>query len=89
MLFSPRSLARLRFAPSLIAFCGLIVPVSLYMVDYWLWLETGTGEANFVYFQCLAYNVFVAMLFLQFLSATLRRDKALRITEKNKSGKED
>ena len=40
------------------------------------------GEANFLYFQCLVYNVFVAILFLGFCSAALRRDKALRMTVK-------
>jgi hypothetical protein len=82
LLLSPRSLARMRVVPSVVALCALSIPVSLYVVNYWLWLETGSGEANFCYFQCLAYNIFVAVLFVQFCSATLRRDKALRVTEK-------
>jgi phosphatidylinositol glycan class U len=52
------------------------------MVCYWLWVDSGVGEANFVYFQCLAYNVLVGMLFVEFCSASLRRDKVLRVTEK-------
>jgi len=53
------------------------------VVDNWLWLETGSGEANYLFFQCLAYNVFVAVLFLEFCGASLRRDKALRIAKKS------
>ena len=75
----------MRLVPSLIACCGLAVPISLYTVNYWLWLDTGSGEANFVYFQCLAYSVLVALVFLQFCSATLKRDKALRLTEKEQA----
>ena len=67
---------------SIIALCSIAVPISLYVLDYGLWLETGTGNANYIYFQCLAYNAFVAMIFLDFTGASLRRDKALRLTEK-------
>jgi GPI transamidase subunit PIG-U len=67
---------------SLIALCALPIPVTLYMVSYWMWLEPGSGEANFLYFQALAYGIFVAILFLNFCSASMRRDKALRLTEK-------
>jgi len=59
-------------------------------VTFELWLVTGSGEANFVYFQCLAYNVFLVQLTVEFTGASLRRDKALRLTEKtimNKSNK--
>lgn len=83
MLMSPRSLARMMQIPSLVALCALPIPVILYMVGYWMWLEPGNGEANYLYFQCLAYGVFVAILFLNFCSASLRRDKAMRLTEKS------
>ena len=53
------------------------------MVSYWMWLEHN-GEANFLYFQCLAYGVFCAILFLNFCAASVRRDKALRLTETSK-----
>jgi hypothetical protein len=45
-----------------------------------MWLETGNGEANFLYFQCYAYNVFVAITFIQFTGASVERDKALQLT---------
>jgi len=61
---------------------AIMVPVSLYLVTLWLWLETGSGEANFTFFQCLAYCAFLAILFLEFCGASLRRDKVLRLTEK-------
>ena len=82
LLLSPLSLARLRKVPTLIVLCAVSVPVVLYLVGYWLWLVTGSGEANYLFFQCLAYNVFVALLLLSFCAATMRRDKALRLTEK-------
>jgi phosphatidylinositol glycan class U len=88
LLLSPRSLARVRKAVCLVAVCAITVPVILYTVSYWMWLEAGSGEANFLYFQCLAYNVFVAMIALQFCAATVRRDKALRLTEKGLVRKE-
>jgi len=81
MLMNPRSLARMRAAPCLVAVCAIPIPVSLYMVGYWMWMEPNTGEANYLYFQCLAYGVFCAILFLNFCSASIRRDKALRLTE--------
>lgn len=81
MRFSHRSLARMSAIVSLVCICGLGIPVVLYPVLYWMWLETNSGEANFLYFQCVAYNVFVAMLFLDFCGGSLRRDKALRLTE--------
>jgi GPI-anchor transamidase subunit U len=81
MLMSPQSMARMNIIPlGLITSCALIVPVLLYMVLYGMWLETGNGEANFLYFQCYAYNVFIAILFIQFTGASVERDKALRLT---------
>jgi uncharacterized integral membrane protein len=82
MVMNPRSLVRMVQFPSLIALCAIPIPVVVYAVTYWMWLEPGNGEANFLYFQCLAYNVFVAVLFLGFCSASLRRDKAIRLTLK-------
>jgi phosphatidylinositol glycan class U len=76
--------------PSMIALCSLPVPVILYVLDYHLWLESGSGNANYIFFQCLAYQVFVAVIFLDYLNASLQRDKALRMTEKivQQEGKE-
>lgn len=79
---STRSLAHLPRNLSLFLVCAIPVPVVLYMVCYWLWIDTNVGEANFVYFQCLAYNVFVGMLLVEFCAASLRRDKILRLAEK-------
>jgi hypothetical protein len=71
---------------TLVSVCAIAVPVLLYLVDYWMWLETGSGEANFLYFQCLAYNAFVANLLVEFCGASVRRDKALRLTQKKDKG---
>ena len=67
---------------SLIAICSIAVPLLLYILDCGLWLESGTGNANYIFFQCLAYNAFVAIIFLDLCGASLQRDKALRLTEK-------
>lgn len=87
MLLSPRSLARMQRTVATIALCALPVPVLLYVVLYWMWLETNSGEANFLYFQCLAYNVFVAFLLIDFCGASLRRDKVNRTVEKRRNEK--
>jgi hypothetical protein len=86
MLLSPRVLARMGVVRTLVSACAIAVPVLLYLVDYWMWLETGSGEANFLYFQCLAYNAFVGNLLVEFCGASVRRDKALRLTEKKGNG---
>jgi GPI transamidase subunit PIG-U len=82
ILMNPRSIVRMIQMPSLIALCAIPIPVTLYTVAYWMWLEPGNGEANYLYFQCLVYNIFVSILFLGFCSASLRRDKAIRLTVK-------
>jgi len=82
MMMSPRSLARVRSKVAVVIICALPVPYLLFVVTYQLWLETGRGEVNFVYFQCLAYNAFESLLVIEFVGASLRRDKALRLTEK-------
>jgi len=67
---------------SLVSLFAIIVPASLVVMFHWLWLETGTGNANYIFFQCLAYNVFLSIITLDYISATVKRDKALRLTEK-------
>ena len=84
MLLEPMSCARMNTVVTVVSLCGLGVPVALYVVLYPLWLQSGAGEANFLYFQCLAYQIFVANITLQFTSASLQRDKAIRLTEKMK-----
>ena len=66
----------------MVAIVGAGVPVTLYLVLHPLWLVSNAGEANFIYFQCLAFQIFVANVGLQFVTASLQRDKALRLTEK-------
>ena len=78
-LLSPQSLARMGI-PSLVALCCLLVPVILNIVDNWMWLDANNGNANYMFFQCLAYNVFLGIILGQFTSASMQRDKALRLT---------
>jgi hypothetical protein len=82
MMMNPRTVVYMNPIPTMIALCAIPIPVILYVVAYWMWLEPMNGEANYLYFQCLVYNVFVAILCLGFCSASLRRDKALRMTVK-------
>jgi phosphatidylinositol glycan class U len=74
---------------SFIALCSMWVPVILYVVDYWMWLEPGTGNANYIFFQCLAYNIFLGMILGQFCSACVKRDKAVRLIRKEMQQKID
>uniref|UniRef100_A0A7S4RJG0 GPI transamidase subunit PIG-U n=2 Tax=Ditylum brightwellii TaxID=49249 RepID=A0A7S4RJG0_9STRA len=81
VLLSPRSVIRMGNA-CLVAVVSLIVPIVLFIMDYWMWLETGVGNANYMFFQCLAFNGFYATILLEFVVASLQRDKTLRLTEK-------
>ena len=79
---APRSLARMNLA-SIFSLVALPVPIVIYAVDYWLFLETGSGNANYMFFQGLAYNLFASVICIDFISSTMKRDKSLRVTEKN------
>ncbi len=79
LLLQPRSLVRMEKV-SIVALLAMPVTILIYTVDYSLWLETGTGNPNFLFFQCLAYNIFLMTVVLQFVSGTMKRDKALRLT---------
>jgi hypothetical protein len=81
LFLEPRSLMRIRKV-SILAIWAMPVTIALYVVDYWLWLESGAGNPNFLYFQCLAYTLFLTTVASEFVSATARRDKALRLTER-------
>ncbi len=82
MQMEPRTLARMpRF--TIIPILAIPITISLFIVDYWLWLESGAGNPNYLFFQCLAYNIFFIIITLQFVSSTMKRDKALRLTEKS------
>ena len=84
LLLSPRSLSRMGLA-SFISLCCMFVPVILNVVDNWMWLSVNNGNANYMFFQCLAYNVFMGVILAQFTSASMQRDKALRIIQKEKT----
>ena len=65
----------------LVALLGIPVPLLLYCLDWYMWLETGTGNANFIYFQCLAYHVFCVLLSHRLLFATVKQQMALQLTQ--------
>ena len=60
---------------AVIAFCALWVPISLFVLLHSLWLETGNGEANFVFFQCLALNVLATLLVVLYVHGIVQWDK--------------
>ena len=82
---SPKSLSRMGNA-SLVSLLAMPVPIVMYTYDYWMWLEPGSGNPNFMFFQCVAFQVFFAAFFLDFAIASMKHDKALRITEKISPG---
>ena len=67
-------------SPAFVALCCLMVPAILTIVDHWMWLGANNGNANYMFFQCLAYNTFLGIILGQFTSASMQRDKALRLT---------
>lgn len=81
LVLSPKSLSRVRIL-TLISLLALPVPIVMYTFDYWLWLEPGSGNPNYMFFMGMAFETFFALIFLDFLMASLKRDKALRVTEK-------
>lgn len=84
----PKSCIRMRTLLTLVSMCALPIPAILFVVTHWLWLVPGTGEANFTFFQALAYSAFAGLLTVEFTGASLRRDKALRLTEKEARSKQ-
>jgi hypothetical protein len=83
LLMNPRSLARWNSpVGAVISFLGVGIPVSLYLVLHPLWLVSGRGEANFLFFQCLAYQAMVGCMWLECTLASVGRIKALRLTHK-------
>lgn len=78
---NPRSMVRMRDYV-LVAFFALPVPILLFVTFHRMWMVTGNGNANYIFFQCYAYGMFVAMITLEFVNATVKRDKVLRMVEK-------
>ena len=60
-----------------VMFTSCTMPLMLHM-----WLELGSGNANFFYFQTLAYNVFVSLLVLELLKAAGQQRDAQRRARK-------
>jgi GPI-anchor transamidase subunit U len=80
-LLNPRTVVRMR-DPSLVSFCALPVPILLFITFHRMWLVTGNGNPNYIYFQCFAYGMFVVIISMDFVSATVKRDKVRRMIER-------
>ncbi len=81
VLLNPRSIVRMR-NPSLVSLFALPVPILLFVTFHRMWLVTGNGNPNYIYFQCVAYCVFVSIITIDFIGATVKRDKVRRLVEK-------
>lgn len=81
VLLNPRSIVRMR-NPSLVSLFALPVPILLFVTFHRMWLVTGNGNPNYIYFQCVAYCVFVSIITIDFIGATVKRDKVRRLAEK-------
>jgi phosphatidylinositol glycan class U len=57
----------------LVAITCFVQPLMLY-----LWLERGSGNANYYYFQCLASTGMVSILMVQFYFGVVTRDAVVR-----------
>lgn len=79
----PRTSARMR----LVIPVGMaaLVPALLLPTMRHLWLQAGTGNANFYYFQTVALNVLLAVFVLQFAAALVKRRKALTVAFKKRT----
>ncbi len=42
----------------------------------------GNGNPNYIFFQCLVYGMFVLIIAMDFVGATVKRDKVRRMVEK-------
>lgn len=74
-LCHPQTASRMRLVTPivLIGFVpGLLLPTMRH-----LWLQAGTGNANFYYFQTVILNVLMCVFVLQFGAASVKRRKAL------------
>lgn len=80
-MLNPRTIIRMSNS-SLISLFSLPVPILLFITFHRMWLVTGNGNPNYIYFQCFAYGLFIAVITLDFVSATVKRDKVLRMVEK-------
>lgn len=49
-----------------------------------MWLITGNGNPNYLFFQCFAFGLFVAVILLDVVSATVKRDKVRRMVAKDR-----
>ncbi|OQR97871.1 hypothetical protein ACHHYP_09876 [Achlya hypogyna] len=74
-LIHPRSVLGMQH--KFITATGLVVASALLPVMWYLWLFPGSGNSNFFYNQTLVYQFFGVRLVIEFLTATMRRDKQL------------
>jgi hypothetical protein len=84
----PATVARMRYIPTILL--GIVAPCVLGGAMKSLWLRTGTGNANYLFFQGLALWVFFALAVLEFTAATIREieeaeDDSTDSSELNKS----
>jgi low temperature requirement protein LtrA len=72
---SPVLLVKVRH-PFLV-FAGIFVPMSLASTMLYLWLDVGTANANYFFFQMLTMWIFIAVLLIEYSRATLQSIRKL------------
>ncbi|KAL7536325.1 hypothetical protein ACHAWF_005437 [Thalassiosira exigua] len=85
-VLNPRTIVRMR-DPSLVSFFALPVPILLFVTFHRMWLVTGNGNPNYLYFQCFGYGLFATVIAMEFVSATVKRDKVRRMIENGSMAK--
>jgi hypothetical protein len=83
VLLSPQTLVRTTVVSSF-SLLAMSVPLVLWLAFYGMWLDSGVGNPNYLYFQCLVWNVFWMAFVMDYISAALKRDKVLRYLQKKK-----
>jgi hypothetical protein len=72
-------LAIMGLAPILLVTC---FSLALQPVMLFTWLDLGSGNANYYYFQCLIVNGMLCLILIQFYVAVVTRDAVLRRVER-------
>jgi phosphatidylinositol glycan class U len=66
---------------------GVVGPLALLPVMSFMWLEAGSGNADYCYFQGLMFHLFCGALVLEWLLATVRRDRLAKQFHKHPNAK--
>lgn len=60
---------------------GILLPLTLFPIMIYLWLGLGTGNANYVFFQGLAFYSFYGLAIIEFISAACMNGREFKLKE--------